>query len=89
MTPAPAAPDTAGGANRRNEESTMAHPFDDPAAAYRVLVNGQQQHSLWPDDIALPAGWTPVFGPDTRDACTGYVEAAWKDMRPPSVRTGR
>ncbi|MBM9438326.1 MbtH family protein [Streptomyces bryophytorum] len=67
----------------------MAHPFDDPEAAYRVLVNGRQQHSLWPDGIAVPAGWTPVFGPDTRDACTGYVEAAWTDMRPAPIRTVR
>jgi MbtH protein len=63
-------------------ERTMANPFDDPDGVYRVLVNDRRQHSLWPDGVRVPDGWSPVFGPDTRDACTGYVEAHWTDMRP-------
>ncbi|GHH24523.1 MbtH family protein [Streptomyces rubradiris] len=64
----------------------MANPFDDPDGVYQVLVNAEQQHSLWPQDIAVPAGWTPVFGPDTRNACVDYVESHWSDMRPAALR---
>ncbi|MEU6009326.1 MbtH family protein [Streptomyces sp. NPDC047453] len=67
----------------------MANPFDDPDGAYQVLVNEEQQHSLWPRDVRVPAGWSPVFGPDTRDACVGYVESHWTDMRPAPVRAAR
>jgi uncharacterized protein YbdZ (MbtH family) len=50
-----------------------------------VLVNGENQHSLWPASIALPAGWTVVYGVDNRQACLEYVEAKWTDVRPLSL----
>ncbi|WP_369211085.1 MbtH family protein [Streptomyces flavofungini] len=65
----------------------MTNPFDAPDAAYRVLVNEERQHSLWPEDLPVPGGWSPVFGPDTRDACVDHVDTHWSDMRPPSIRT--
>lgn len=74
---------------RGEKESTMANPFDDPDGVYRVLVNAEQQYSLWPGDIGVPAGWSPVFGPGTRDACVEYAESHWSDMRPASLRAAR
>ncbi|WP_333767776.1 MbtH family protein [Streptomyces sp. IBSBF 2435] len=67
----------------------MANPSDGPDGTYRVLVNEEAQHSLWPSGVGVPAGWSPVFGPGTRDACAGYVEARWTDLRPASVRAAR
>ncbi|WP_131764800.1 MbtH family protein [Candidatus Protofrankia californiensis] len=64
----------------------MTNPFDDPDARYLVLINDEGQHSLWPIFIDVPAGWTIVFGEDTRDACLEYVEKNWTDLRPNSLR---
>lgn len=62
------------------------NPFDDPDGTFRVLVNAEEQYSLWPDFAPVPDGWTTVFGPDTRAACLEYVERTWTDMRPRSLR---
>ncbi|MCW2515645.1 MAG: ybdZ 3 [Mycobacterium sp.] len=65
------------------------NPFDDESASFYVLVNGEEQHSLWPTFKQVPGGWTIVFGADgqaTRQACLDYVEESWTDMRPKSLR---
>ena len=69
-------------------ESTVSdstNPFEDPDGTYLVLVNDERQHSLWPEFIDVPAGWTAVHGPDSRQACLDYVERNWTDMRPKSL----
>jgi MbtH protein len=63
----------------------VTNPFEDENGTYLVLVNGENQHSLWPVAIDVPAGWTTAFGPDTRQACLDHVEANWTDMRPKSL----
>ncbi|MFC7396827.1 MbtH family protein [Chelatococcus sp. GCM10030263] len=63
----------------------MTNPFDDENASFFVLVNEEGQHSLWPSFAAMPAGWSVVFGEDSRKACVDYVEAHWTDMRPKSL----
>jgi uncharacterized protein YbdZ (MbtH family) len=65
------------------------NPFDDPDGTFAVLVNDEEQHSLWLADMAVPAGWQLVYGPDSRQACLDYVEANWSDIRPRSARQGR
>lgn len=64
----------------------MVNPFENPEGTFLVLVNNEGQHSLWPEFAAVPAGWTRVHGPDTRDAALAYVEENWTDMRPRSLR---
>ena len=64
----------------------MTNPFEDPEGPYYVLVNEEEQHSLWPSFATIPAGWRIVHGPETRDACTSYVEEHWTDLRPKSLR---
>ena len=63
----------------------MTNPFEDPQGQYLVLVNAENQHSLWPEFVPVPAGWTQVFGADAKDACLAYVEANWTDLRPKSL----
>ncbi|MCF7696198.1 MbtH family protein [Mycetohabitans sp. B2] len=63
----------------------MTNPFDDPNGSFLVLVNSENQHSLWPNFAELPAGWQVVHGPDTRQACLDYVNTHWTDMRPKSL----
>ena len=63
----------------------MANPFEDDDAKFLVIVNGENQHSLWPFFADVPAGWTTAFGPDLRRSCLDYVEMNWTDMRPRSL----
>jgi MbtH protein len=64
----------------------VSNPFDDPEGRFLVLVNDEDQHSLWPSFADAPAGWRVVFGEDTRAACLAYVETNWTDLRPRSIR---
>jgi MbtH protein len=63
----------------------MTNPFEDDEGTYRVLVNDEGQHSLWPAFLDVPAGWTVTFGDDTRKACLDHIERTWTDMRPKSL----
>jgi MbtH protein len=65
----------------------MTNPFENPDGSYLVLVNEENQHSLWPTFVEVPAGWTRVFGEDTRQACLDYIESNWTDLRPRSLAT--
>ncbi|RSM58027.1 MbtH family protein [Actinoplanes sp. ATCC 53533] len=62
------------------------NPFDDQEGRFLVLVNDEEQHSLWPSRRAVPAGWRIGYGEDSRQACLDYVEQHWTDLRPLSVR---
>lgn len=62
------------------------NPFDDDNGAFFVLVNDEDQHSLWPVFAAIPAGWRVVHGEASRAACLDYVEKNWTDLRPKSLR---
>ena len=62
------------------------NPFDDESGRFFVLVNDEDQHSLWPAFAEIPAGWRVVFGEEGRAECLAYVEREWTDMRPRSLR---
>ena len=68
----------------------MSHsPFDDESGRFLVLVNAEEQHSLWPVFAPVPDGWTLVYGgPDgaERCECLRFVETNWTDLRPRSLR---
>ncbi|GIE98665.1 MbtH family protein [Paractinoplanes rishiriensis] len=64
----------------------MTNPFEDPDGRYLVLVNDEDQHSLWPTFVDVPAGWRVVYGEESRTACLDYVERTWTDLRPRSLR---
>ncbi|WP_336214991.1 MbtH family protein [Nonomuraea sp. LPB2021202275-12-8] len=64
----------------------MTNPFDDENGTFYVLVNDEDQHSLWPSFIDVPDGWTVVHGPEGRQSCLDYIEHNWVDMRPKSLR---
>jgi uncharacterized protein YbdZ (MbtH family) len=62
------------------------NPFDDESGTFYVLVNDEEQHSLWPSFAAVPDGWRIVFGVAERGKCLAYVEENWTDLRPKSLR---
>lgn len=63
----------------------MTNPFDDTDGVFLVLVNDENQHSLWPQFAPVPDGWRTVHGPAGHDDCLAYVEENWRDMRPASL----
>jgi MbtH protein len=62
------------------------NPFDDENGRFYVLVNDEQQYSLWPVFAQVPDGWQVVFGESGHADCVEYVERNWTDMRPKSLR---
>ena len=63
----------------------MTNPFEDPDASYVVLVNDEEQYSLWPVFVAVPDGWQVIFGAAVRQECLDFIEESWRDMRPRSL----
>lgn len=55
-------------------------------ASYQVLVNDEEQYSLWLASHEVPAGWRAVGLTGTRQECMDYVDVTWTDMRPKSLR---
>ncbi|HTZ44037.1 MAG TPA: MbtH family protein [Jatrophihabitans sp.] len=64
----------------------MTNPFENPDAAYLVLVNNRDQHSLWPEPAPVPAGWRVAHGPAGRQECLDRIELDWTDLRPRDPR---
>lgn len=55
---------------------------------YAVLINREGQHSLWPENVEVPKGWTLVKEPSPKAEATAFVETSWTDMAPASLRAG-
>lgn len=53
---------------------------------FKVLINAEGQYSLWPSLKECPNGWTEVGFVGSKEACSGYVDTHWTDMRPNSLK---
>ena len=53
---------------------------------YRVVVNDEEQYSIWPLDREIPAGWQAAGREGSKDECLAYIRETWTDMRPRSAR---
>ena len=51
-----------------------------------VLVNDENQHSLWPSSQPIPAGWDRIGAQGSKSDCLLFIEANWTDMRPKSLQ---
>ena len=60
--------------------------FDDEEAIFNVVVNHEEQYSIWPDYREIPNGWTAVGVSGKKKECLAYIEQVWTDMRPLSLR---
>jgi MbtH protein len=60
--------------------------FDDESADYFVVLNDEEQYSIWPVRREIPAGWASVGPARPREDCLNEIERLWVDMRPRSVR---
>tara|TARA_R110001583_G_scaffold52113_7_gene162094 strand:- start:7927 stop:8127 length:201 start_codon:yes stop_codon:yes gene_type:complete len=53
---------------------------------YYVVVNHEEQYSIWPSEKEMPNGWEAVGHKKNRQECLDYIEEVWTDMRPLSLR---
>lgn len=53
---------------------------------YKVVINHEEQYSIWPAERDNPSGWRDEGKRGSRAECLEYVEITWTDMRPLSVR---
>jgi MbtH protein len=54
--------------------------------AYRVVVNNEEQYSIWPAAKKIPTGWTDTGVSGTKEVCLSHIGKVWTDMRPLSLR---
>ncbi|SNR35426.1 MbtH family protein [Actinomadura mexicana] len=59
---------------------------DDDERTYRVVINHEEQYSIWPEDREIPAGWRAEGAQGTKSECLAHIDQAWTDMRPLSLR---
>jgi MbtH protein len=74
---APSTPAEEEDVNRYDEEDTRI---------YSVVVNHEEQYSIWFSDREIPLGWREVGKTGTKPECLSYIEEIWTDMRPLSLR---
>jgi MbtH protein len=60
--------------------------FDDEEALFEVVVNHEEQYSIWPADRDPPAGWDKVGKSGKKAECLEHIKEVWTDMRPLSLR---
>jgi MbtH protein len=64
----------------------MPSDEDDDRTTYKVVVNHEEQYSIWPADREQPAGWREAGRVGTKAECLEYIKEVWTDMRPLSLR---
>lgn len=53
---------------------------------YKVVINHEQQYSIWPAERENPPGWVDAPKVGTKQECLDYIQQVWTDMRPLSLR---
>lgn len=53
---------------------------------YKVVVNDEEQYSIWFSERELPLGWREVGKSGRKEECLSYIKEVWTDMRPLSLR---
>jgi MbtH protein len=53
---------------------------------YHVVMNHEEQYSIWPEDKEIPQGWKSVGKRGLKSECLSYIGEVWTDMRPLSLR---
>jgi len=59
---------------------------EDDGLIYKVVINHEEQYSIWPADRENPAGWHDGGVQGSRRHCLDHIEVVWTDMRPLSLR---
>jgi MbtH protein len=64
----------------------MSTTDEQDTTVYRVVVNHEEQYSIWPEWKDIPAGWRATGPTGKKDECLAYIKEVWTDMRPLSLR---
>jgi MbtH protein len=64
----------------------MSMSDDEDTTTYTVVINGEEQYSIWPADRELPDGWRSDGTTGQKADCLAHIDAVWTDMRPLSLR---
>ena len=64
----------------------MAQDEVDETMVYNVVVNQEEQYSIWPAERANPLGWRDAGKSGVKADCLAYIKEVWVDMRPLSLR---
>ena len=69
-----------------HRETVMDRDREEDERIYKVVVNGEDQYSIWPADRENPLGWNDVGKTGTKAECLAYIKDVWEDMRPLPLR---
>jgi MbtH protein len=73
--------------NNREDAAMSTSCFDNEDETFIVLINHEQQYSIWPHWKAVPGGWSAIEGiKGDKKTVLEYVDRHWTDMRPKSLR---
>ena len=64
----------------------MAEDMQDESIRYKVVVNHEEQYSIWPAQRENALGWRDVGKSGSREECLDYIQEIWTDLRPLSLR---
>ncbi|MCA0350634.1 MAG: MbtH family NRPS accessory protein [Chloroflexi bacterium] len=59
---------------------------DDDTTTYNVVINHEEQYSIWPAERENPLGWSNVGVSGNKQTCLDHIKTVWTDMRPLSLR---
>ncbi len=62
------------------------HDEAEDTTLYKVVVNHEEQYSIWPADREAPLGWKSEGYVGPKRECLAHIEEVWTDMRPLSLR---
>jgi MbtH protein len=60
--------------------------FYDESQDFDVVVNAEEQYSIWPSARELPAGWDLAGFRGLKSECLAYIDTVWTDITPLSAR---
>lgn len=66
-------------------DKTMNPDYED-TLTYKVVINHEEQYSIWPEHRDNPLGWNDVGKTGSKQDCLDYIKEVWTDMRPLSLR---
>jgi len=64
----------------------MAWDEEEDNTTYQVVVNHEEQYSIWPDYKEIPSGWRAGGKTGAKQECLDYISEIWTDLRPLSLR---
>lgn len=59
---------------------------EEPDIIYKVIINDEEQYSIWPADRENPLGWNDAGKAGTKSECLEHIKEVWTDIRPLSLR---